>query len=260
MKKSCQKFITLTVMTVLVSLLLTATSFAEVKFKGNVGVAVNNQAIFRGIATMRGTDFQTVGIAGIKMTGAGPGVFTLGMLSKYSHNMGAEAGFKQKRTDVTLAYTLPLLDNKLSLTVGNVSYLPAKETVQTINEALLSAKFNVLLNPTFSVYYDYEGEENGLFLTAKINKGFKIAKGLKLGLSALVSYNDESSVKMTLPKKGAYTGFHNAEAVASLTWAATEQLSIVPNILLSTALSDDAEQIANVDDEFRYGVKMVVKF
>jgi hypothetical protein len=260
MQKSCQKFITLTVTTVLVSLLLTTTSFAEIGFKGNVGIAVNNQAIFRGIATMHGTDFQTVSIAGIKMTGAGPGFFSLGILGKYSHNMGAEAGFKNKRTDVTLAYTLPLLDDKLSLTVGNVSYLPAKESVQTINEALLSAKFNVLLNPTFTFYYDYEGEDNGLFMTAEINKGFKITEGLKLGLSALVSYNDESSVKMTLPKKGAYTGFHNAEATASLIWAATKQLSIVPNLLVSTALSDDAEQIANVDDEFRYGVKMVVKF
>lgn len=258
MKKSCQKFTILTVMTLMISVFCAASAFAEIEFKGNVGVAINNMASFRGMDTMPTTDFQGVTIAGINMKGAGPGVFTLGILGKYGNNFKDDKGLKNKRNDVTLAYTLPLLNKKLSLTLGNVSYLFSAETAETINEAFISAKFNTILNPTFTAYYDYDTDRNGLFMTAKISKGFKIAKSLKLGLSALASYNDESTVKISDAKS--YSGFHNAEAVASLTWAATKQLSITPNILFSTPLSNDAEDIANLDDEFRFGMKMLVKF
>jgi hypothetical protein len=258
MKTHCHRTISLIVMILLASLLFSTTALAEIGFMGKVGVVINNKAVFRGMETMPGTDFQGVTIAGIDMHGAGPGVFTLGILSKYSHDMSKDEGLKNKRNDVTLAYTLPLLDKKLFLTVGHTSYLFSKSTTNNINlnEAFVAAKFNVFLKPTFHIYYDYESDDNGLFYTAKISKGFKVAKGLKLGLSALVSYNDESTVKM----RGLYTNFHNAEAGASLNWAATKQLTISPHILASIPLSDDAEDIGLLDDEFRYGVKMLVKF
>ena len=256
MKNYCHRIVSFSALVLLLCLTFSATSFAEVEFKGRVGLVFNDKAVFRGIDTMPGTDFQGVTIAGVDMHGVGPGVFTLGFLGKYGHNIGTDEGLKNKRNDVTLAYTFPLLEKKLFLTVGNVAYLFSKTTVDNINEAFVAAKLNVFLTPTFTIYYDYETSNNGLFMTAKISKNFKVANGLKVGVGALASYNDESSVKM----KGLYSAFHNAELTADLKWAVTKQLTIVPNILFSTPLSDDAEDIGKLDDEFRYGMKMVIKF
>ena len=261
MKTSCQRFIALSVMTILLSLLLATASFAEIKFKGNVGLAFNDQAVFRGMATMKDTNYQAIGIAGLKMEGAGPGTFHFGLLGKYGHDVKnkngvKDNGLKNKRNDVRLAYTLPLFDKKMSLTAGHIAYLYTSTTVDNNNEAFISAKANIFLKPTFTVYYDYESDNNGLFYTAGISKGFKLMENLKLGLGGLVSYNDESTVKM----KATYTDFHHAQATASLKWNPTKQLAIIPNILASAPLSDDAEDLGKLNEEFRYGIKMVVSF
>ncbi len=253
MKKHFPRLITLTLLAILA---LSTTSFAEVEFNGKAGLTFNNMACFRGVDTMPGTNYQAVTMGDLTMKGAGPGTLTLRFLGKYGHDVGADRGLKNKRNDVSLAYTLPLFDKKLALTLGNVAYLFSKTTIDNVNEAFIAAKLNMLLNPTITAYYDYETSNNGFFLTAQVNKSFKVAKGLKLKLGALASYNDESSVKI----KALYSGFHNAEASASLIWAATKQLSIQPNILFSTPLSSDAKNIANIDDEFRYGIKMAIKF
>nr|NIQ97856.1 hypothetical protein [Desulfuromonadales bacterium] len=53
---------------------------------------------------------------------------------------------------------------------------------------------------------------------------------------------------------------HNAELSLGVDYAVTDQISISPSVLYSLVLSDDAEDIAGIDDEFTGGVAVALTF
>lgn len=243
----------ITKLAVALLVLITTTAvptLAEVTFSGKAAGALNSMALFRGKDTMPTSDYQVVTAFGAKMKGAGPGAFTVDFINKYTDE------HKIQRQDVKFAYNFSVLDKKLDLSFGNVSYLKSNVTKENTNEAFIAAKWKTFLNPTLTAYYDYDqAKGDGIFATLQGSKNFKFTDSLSVVATGLVSYNQESDALV-----GNYTDFHNAELQLAAKWKVTKQLTIIPSVTGSTPLSDDAEDIGKIDDEVKYGIKMAINF
>ncbi len=98
----------------------------------------------------------------------------------------------------------------------------------------------MLLNPTLTVYYDYD-EGNGAFITAALSHTFALPKDLRLKLGGLVSYNIENGIMGFDDNGDKFSNFYNAELNAALTIPITKLISVTPKAAYSFALSNNAK-------------------
>lgn len=231
----------------LFSLLLATTNLpsasADVSVSGDAYIAVNSMYLWRGFDLSDDSSF--VAQPGIDLSLGG---FT----ASYWSNWDEETS-ELNETDITLDYSVDVTD-LVSLSVGNIYY--ALDGLADTNELYLGLTLNTLLSPEFNIYYDYdEAEETGIFLTVGIGHGFDLATDVSINMGALVSYNIESDYSV-----GDYSNFHNAELLVSLDWEVLEGLIVSPVTVFSLPLSDDAEDISGIDDEFMAGIKLAYNF
>ena len=107
-----------------------------------------------------------------------------------------------------------------------------------------------------TVYYDWvEAEENGLFYAVSVGHSLDLTEALSLSLGALVSYNDESDYAV-----GDYSDWHNLELSLGADYVVTDQIAISASVLYSEPMSDDAEDIAEIDDETVVGLSIALSF
>lgn len=152
-------------------------------------------------------------------------------------------------TDIVIDYSTDLND-QLSLSVGNILY---SVNGATTNELYRGLGLKTLLEPTLTVYYDYDALAGDLFLTAAIGHSIALNKDLGLSLGGLVSEIDTD----------AFSALHNYEISASLDYAISEQLSLSPNIIFSAPLSDDSDNLAygdGIDKEVMGGLALTLSF
>jgi hypothetical protein len=139
-------------------------------------------------------------------------------------------------TDFTLTYTKSL--GKFTLGGGYIYY--AFDGFNDTQEVFASVAYDMLLNPTLTVYYDYD-EGNGAFIIASIGHTFKLPKDMGLKLGALASYNIENGIMGFNDSGDKFTNFYNAELNAALTIPVTKAISVTPKMAYSFALSDDSK-------------------
>ncbi len=179
------------------------------------------------------------------------GAFGVNIWSNYDSDRfevtsGSESGHgKITETDITLTYTHSI--NKLTLTGGYIYY--ALEGANDTQELFISASYDMLLNPSLTVYYDYD-EGNGAFIVVAVGHTFPVYKDIGLKLGATAGYNIRNKVMGFDDDGKRFTNFYNAELSASVTIPVHKNISLTPKIAYSFPLSSDAkEAIRRVSDD-----------
>lgn len=224
----------LTVLLAAALLFAGATSaLAEIKVAGSASVGVFSDYIWRGgnytgDANMVVQPSVTVGTGGFSVNWWG--------------NMNENTG-NLDEVDVTLDYSTEL--GPLAVSVGNILY--NVDDFSDTNEVYLAVAPTTLpLNIKLTYFYDYD-EVDASYLTLALGKSFDIADKTSLSLGAAAGYND-------------FDFLQNAELTASLSYALNDQVAITPSVLYSTPLSDDAEDLLGLDDEFVAGLTVGLSF
>lgn len=175
------------------------------------------------------------------------GNFTVSFWGNISENTG-----ELNEIDLTLDYSTDLGD-LVSLSVGNILY--NVDGLADTNELYLGVTLNTILEPTLTVYYDYD-EFNTVYTTLGVGHSFDIADKTSLSLGATASYlmDDENGYGTN------DDWLHNLEVSAGVDYAATENITISAMGLYSIPLSDDAEDIAGINNEGTVGISVSYAF
>jgi len=234
-----------------------ATSAFAFETSADVYAGVADKYLWRGI-NLSGS--QPVLQAGMDVSAGGftASYWTNTQLSSSSD--GAFAHDETTETDIVIDYTFSPVEI-LSVSVGDIQYnfnVPGNT-----HEVYLGLGLDTILAPSFTVYYDWDasanaaasgGDLNGLFYSLSVGHDIELPAGLGLSLGAAVNYNDES------PFVGEYNEFHNYELSAGLGYGITEQISVDAAVLMSDALSTEAEAVIGKDPEFVSSVAVTLAF
>ncbi len=142
-------------------------------------------------------------------------------------------------TDYTLNYTFSI--EKIGIDVGYIFYTFPDSAFDT-QEIYASASYDVILNPSLTVYYDFD-EGEGAFIVAAIGHSFALPRDISIDIGASVSYNADNLVMGTDSDGKAFSAFYNGELSASASIPVYKALSITPVLAYSFPLSDDAEDV-----------------
>ena len=220
---------------VLVLLVLVTPAMAAVEVTGDAYVNYSSMYLWRGFDL---SDSKSVIQGGMDLSAKG---VTLSYWSNYNLDVS-----DLDETDFIVDYTFDASE-LVSVSVGHILYsLNGDDT----SEVYAGIALNTLLSPSLTIYYDYDAFAGDVFVAGSIGHSLDLQEGLSLSLGLLVSYADNDS----------YSDFHNAELSAGLDFAVTDQISISPSVIYSTPLSDDAEDLAGLDDEFMGGVTLTLSF
>jgi hypothetical protein len=214
---------------------------AEPKVSGTASVDILSNYVWRGQKLTNSWVIQPS--VGITYGGLGANIWA-NYDSDSKINEGDGHG-EFSETDLTLNYNFSL--EKWNFGLGYIYY--ALNGANDTQEVYLSASFSTLLNPTLTVYYDYD-EGDGAFIVASISQPFEVFKGSNLKLGASASYNIENKV-MGFDKDGEeFSNFYNAEVSAGLSIPVTKLVIITPKVAYSFPLSNDAkEAIKAISDD-----------
>jgi len=220
---------------ILALLVLVTPAMAAVEVTGDTYINYSSMYLWRGFDL---SDSKPVVQGGMDLSFKG---LTLSYWSNYNLDVS-----DLDETDIVVDYSFDASE-LVSLSVGHILYsLNGDDT----SEVYAGIALNTLLSPSFTIYYDYDAFAGDVFVTGSIGHDIDLQEGLTLSLGALVSYADNDG----------YSDFHNAELSAGLDYALTDQISINPSVIYSTPLSDDAEDIGGLDDEFMGGVTLTLSF
>lgn len=216
------KQLTITLIALLILVSSAGSAFAAIEVTGDVYAGVNSMYLWRG-DNLSNDDPVVQGGMDISIKN-----FTLSYWSNLNLNTD-----ELDETDFTIDYTQDLND-KLSLSVGHIFY--ALDSLDDTSEVYAGISLKTLLEPTFTIYYDYDANAGDIFITAAISHSLELAKGLNLNMGGLISYLDSDNV----------SDLHNLELSAAADYAITDQLTLTPSLIYSTPLSDNS-------DDFAYG-------
>lgn len=219
---------------VLLGLVMVSTAAAEIEVSGDAYVNVSSMYLWRGFDL---SDGDAVSQAGTDISFKG---FTLSFWSNYNID-----DTKLDETDITLDYSFDLSD-LFSVSLGHILY--AVDGAETTGELYTGVTLNTLLEPTVTVYYDYDEFAGDIFVTASVGHTFAVVDKLDLSVGALASYYDNDD----------YNELHNAEFSAGIDYALTDQLSLGAAGIFSTPLSSEADDA--IDDEFMGGLTLTLSF
>jgi len=156
-------------------------------------------------------------------------------------------------TDFTVDYSFSI--EKFSFDVGYIYY--GLEGAEDTQEFYLSAGYDMLLNPTVTIYYDFDEGEGG-FIVASVSHSFELTSDISLDLGASASYNLRNKVMGYDSNGDEFSNFYNGELSASMGIPVTEAITIEPVVSYSFPLSNDAEDALRAisddgDDDILYG-------
>jgi len=236
---------------VLAAVVMVATTLVPaqaVEVEGDAYIGVFDKYLWRGFDLSGG---QAVTQGGVDLSAYG---FTVSYWSNLQmsgdEGFGVEGG-EITETDVVLDYSFDLND-LVSLSVGNIFY--QLDGLEDTNELYLGVGLNTILEPSLTVYYDYDkADESGLFYTASIGHSLDLMDNLSVSLGALVSYNDESDYAV-----GNYSEFHNYELSVGVDYALNDNVTITPSFLYSSPISDEAKEA--IDSETLAGLNVAFAF
>ena len=190
------------------------------------------------------------------------------MNANYLSNQGKK---DLNETDLTLSYTYVI--DKLSLTGGYI-YYGTDYTAET-EEVFVTASYDMLLNPTLSVYRDIN-EYGGTYFNLSIAHSFPVYKEITLDLGASAGYfaGSDDYWKTYDSATGAYTGkkysgLHDGMVKAGLTIPVAKNMSLQPLIQYWFPLSSNAKKSVSgnsynpngkLDETLVTGVNLTLSF
>ena len=164
-------------------------------------------------------------------------------------------------TDITANYNFSF--DKLTIGVGYIYYV--LNSFNDTQEIYLAAAYDVLLNPSLTIYYDYD-EGQGAFIVASIGHSFDLSKDIPIELGASASFNIENKVMGMDSEGDKFSNFYNGELTASVSIPLIKALSVTPKAAYSFPLSKDAkEAISSISDDgdkdiFYGGINLTLSF
>jgi hypothetical protein len=169
---------------------------------------------------------------------------------------GSDVDNAWNENDFTLSYDTAI--GNVSLGGGYIYYniVDADDT----QEIYVSAGYDTLLAPTFTIYRDIDGFPGyyiNFGLSRSINVTEEISLDLSGGLGYYISCNDEY---MEADTDNRYKGLQDGLLTAGLTIPINEHLTISPNLSYSFALSDKAEDSLGVSSNIFGGVVLSFAF
>ncbi|MEJ2470434.1 MAG: hypothetical protein P8Y96_04880 [Desulfuromonadales bacterium] len=224
--------------------LFLASPVAAFESSADAYVSVYSKYLWRGFdLNMPDDDFVVQPGADVSI-----GNFTVSFWGNISEDTG-----DMNEVDLTLDYSSTLGD-LVGFSVGNILY--DVDGVSDTNELYLGVSLNTILEPALTIYYDYD-EFKTVYTTLGIGHGFTLSEALALSLGATASYlaDDEQDGFGTDD-----SWFHNLELSAGLDYSYNDNITISGAALYSEPLSDDAEDIAGIDQEFTAGVTLSYAF
>ena len=231
---------------------------AETETSGYASVDIMSNYVWRGLKLSRSLVVQPS--VGITYSG-----FDANLWSNFDSDWKGENTDKGQgkvtETDLTLSYSFS--KNKFNFSGGYIYY--ALEGAHDTQELFFSAAYDVLLNPTLVLYYDYD-EGQGAFIIASIDHSFDLGKNIPLDVGASASYNINNKVMGVDEEGNDFSNFYNGELYASVTFPVTKAFSIAPKIAYSFPLSNDAkEAISSISydgdtDIFYGGINLTLSF
>lgn len=236
-----KKMVSVGIVLVMVALVC-STPVMAFEASASASVDVYSKYLWRGFDLSEDDSFVVQPAVGISIGG-----FTLGFWGNLSEDSG-----EMNEVDLTIDYSADL-GELVSLSVGNILY--DVDGLDDTNELYLGITLNTLLAPTLTVYYDYD-EFDTVYTTLGLSHDFGLTEAISLSLGATGSYmaDDENGLGTD------ESWFHNLELSAGIDYAVTDNLSMGALVLFSTPLSDDAEDIALIDDETTVGVSLSYAF
>jgi uncharacterized protein (TIGR02001 family) len=223
-------------------------SAQAVEVEGDAYIGVFDKYLWRGFDLSGG---KAVVQGGVDLSAYG---FTVSYWSNLQTSRSEGAGLEGgeiTETDIVLDYSFDLND-LVSVSVGNIFY--QLDGLEDTNELYLGLALNTILEPSFTVYYDYDkADETGLYYTAAVGHSFELVESLGLSLGALISYNEESDYAV-----GDYSDWHNYELSVGLDYSLNDNVSISPAFLYSSPISDEAKDA--IDSETLTGVSITFAF
>ncbi len=245
-----KKMVIVGIALILATLVVSSPALAAIEVEGDAYVGYYDKYLWRGFDLSGGTPVVQ---GGVDLSAKG---FTLSywtnIQTKDDVVLGNNvSGGDATETDVILDYTFSPTE-MLSVSIGTIWY--ALDGAADTKEAYLGLALDTILEPSLTVYYDYDqADENALFYAASIGHSIELNDALGLSVGALVSYNDESDYAV-----GSYSDWHNYELSASVDYAVTDQLSVSPSFLFSEGISDEAKEA--IDSEMVAGVSVTLTF
>lgn len=243
-----KKMVSVLIGIVMAALVVCSPVMAEIEVEGDVYAGVYDKYLWRGF-DLSGS--EPVAQGGFDLTYKN---YSLSYWTNVQLSSDSAEGYKSgvaTENDLTIDYSRDITE-LVSISVGNIYYI--LDGLDDTNELYLSASLSTILEPTLTVYYDWdEADENGLYYTASIGHSFDLMENLSLSVGALVGYNDESDYAV-----GDYSEWHNYEFSASAEYAVTDQLSVSPSFLYSSGISDEAKMA--IDSEMVGGLTATLVF
>lgn len=256
MRRTRGKIIYLTI--ILTILFISSYSHAdEIKTSGYASVDLMSNYVWRGQKLSNSFVIQP-------SVGINYGVFGANIWANYDSDSKVDEGDGHgefTETDITLNYTRSI--DKWTLGAGYIYY--ALNNGNDTQELYLFATYETLLNPTLTVYYDYD-EGDGAFIVASVSHSLGITKDIALNLSASASYNINNKVMGFDANGDDFSNFYNAEILCSVNIPIWKSISISPKVAYSFPLSNDAEEaIEAISDDGQKdilysGINLTVSF
>jgi len=237
---------------IFILLLVTGISFSTInaaQTSGSASLDFMSNYIWRGQKLSNASVLQPS--VGITYEGFGVNLWT-------NYDAGTN---EHTETDLTLHYTFSRYG--LSLDGGYIYY--ALDGANDTQEIYLSMSYDILLNPSLGVYYDFD-EGDGAFIVLSIGHSFDLREDLSLDISASASFNASNLVMGTDAGGDEFNDFYNGEISASFTIPVSDSLSISPMVAYSFPLSSDAEDaIEAISDDgdsriFYGGINLSLNF
>src|SRR3972149_6447266 len=173
--------ILIVVLTLLLGMVFAGSVFAsETKVSGTASVDVLSNYVWRGQKLTNSWGIQPS--VGITYRSFGANIW-----ANYDSDSQVDEGDEHgelSETDSTLSYNFSV--EKWNFGLGYIYY--ALTGFNDPQEVYLSTSYSTLLNPTLTLYYDYD-EGNGAFVIAAISHSFEVFKGSSLKLSTSASYH-----------------------------------------------------------------------
>lgn len=263
----------LVVLTMVLALGFSISSYAEDKVTGSASISLFNRYIFRGYElSSKSIVIQPALSASYKGFSAG----FWGNIDSDEHptqsfvpDRDGQKSFNE--VDLTLSYTYTI--DKLSLTGGYI-YYGTKYTNET-EEIFITMAYDVPLKPALSIYRDIN-EYGGTYFNLSIAHSAAVYKDITLDLGASVGYfsGDANYWKTYESSTGDYTGkkysaFHDGMVKAGFTIPIAKNLSVQPIAQYWFPLSSKAKRTVDgnsynhngkLDDTFVTGINLTFSF
>lgn len=153
--------------------------------------------------------------------------------------------------DLVLDYSFDIND-MVSMSIGNILYaVEADDGIDTTNEVYVGVGLATILEPSLTLYYDYDEFAGGYVVDASVGHSYELSDAASISVGALARYADDGED---------YSCMHNGELSAGLDYAVNDLITLSASALFSTPLSDEAEDDAELDDETVIGVAITAAF